>query len=1611
MNNEHTIGLRYGMPPHTGGLWQPDMERDACGIGFVASSRGEKSHRIVRKGIQAVCCLTHRGAVASDAKTGDGAGILTQIPAAILRAGLGRGQGKLLRRDEDLAVAMIFFPEDDAARHKAYLICEEAVADSDLIFLEWRKVPVDRNALGDSAREKCPHIRQLLLARIGDMSDEAFGRECYLIRKAIEKAMREAGIEGFYIPSFSHKTIVYKGLMVANQLDKFYLDLADERFVSTFALYHQRYSTNTYPTWFLAQPFRFVAHNGEINTLQGNMNSLRAAELSEDASIWGSKEAIESLRPIVQPGNSDSSALDNALESLVVGGRDLLHTVLMLQPQAYQNDPEISDDLKAFYEYHGTLQEPWDGPAALSFTDGRIIGASLDRNGLRPARYQISDDGLVIVASEVGVVDLEGANVIEKGRLGPGQILALDTVTGELMRNEDIKERYAKGQPYRQWVSDNLINGDSPASTSIPASTSEAHSNGANASGASGNGSHADPLLEQLKAFGYTTEEVEDILLPMAQTGSEPTGSMGDDTPLSVLSEKPRSLYSYFRQRFAQVTNPPIDPLREKLVMSLSTLIGSRANLWSETPESCHRIQFSSPLLNEEQLAWLAGGAEGAFKAATIKATFPVEDGEEALERAVGWLRQEAERAVREGAAILVLSDRGVDAKNAPIPALLAVGAVHHHLTRAGLRTRCSIVAESGEPHDPHAFACLLGFGASAMNPYLAHEAIRSLAAKGQIEDGDADKALANFKKAIESGLLKVMSKMGISTLSSYQGAQIFEALGLSPELVEECFTHTPSRIRGSGYKEVARDALRLHGSAYPDASKLDNFAFLRYRKDGEAHAFSPTWFKPFHNAVRNNDYETQYAIYRDQVNGRERPIAPRDLIEWVPAGEPIPLEEVEPIEDIFKRITTGAMSLGALSTEAHECLAIAMNRIGGRSNSGEGGEAPDRFSRDENGDWRNSAIKQVASARFGVTPEYLASAKELQIKMAQGAKPGEGGQLPGFKVSEEIARVRHSVPGVTLISPPPHHDIYSIEDLAQLIYDLKQVNPRARVSVKLVAQAGVGTVAAGVAKAYADTIVISGHDGGTGASPVASIKNTGISWELGLAEAQQVLIENGLRGRVRLHADGGFKTGRDIIIAALLGAEEYGFGTSALVAAGCVMARQCHLNTCPVGVATQREDLRAKFPGKPEHVVNFFTFVAQEVRETMAQMGVRRLEQLIGRADLLRLRSDANCPKTQDIDLSPLFHMVDQHENNAHRSIMGKNERPIDWHLDETILQDAHDAIALGRPQTLEYKVRNIDRTIGARIAGEIAYHHGDKGLKADTLTLKFSGSAGQSFAAFNIAGMRMELVGEANDYVGKMMHGGTIVVRPRDDEAFAWHENVLIGNTVMYGATGGSLFVAGQAGERFAVRNSGGMAVVEGVGDHGCEYMTGGVVVVLGQVGLNFGAGMSGGLAFVYDASRTLERRHNPDMVGLQRVENDEHKSQLRSLVESHAQATGSPHAQRLLERWEAELPLFWAVVPHPEKAPAPKLEKARPERAPRGDRPVRAPRAEANGTANGAEARTTPDGGVKNADPNAQAEEKSLDELSTRKPDASSAIQPAEPLAAGEEQPATGEPIPAS
>jgi glutamate synthase (ferredoxin) len=1520
-----SMGLSYGLPtPDPQGLWRPEFEVDSCGIGFVADLKGVRSHHIVAKGLEAVSCLTHRGAVAADSKTGDGAGLLTQIPYKIFRSFLGKAKVQLLKRDEDLAVAVLFCPIDDDDRRAVYAIWDEVMETSDLIYLNKRDVPVQLEALGEIAAKSCPKIRQMLLMRPEGMSDKDFERNCYLLRKKIEARVAEEKIEGFYIPSFSSKTIVYKGLILAPQLAKFYEDLRNPDYESAIALYHQRYSTNTHPTWFLAQPFRFLAHNGEINTAQGNNNWIRARENSEDGHIWDSKEALAQLRPIIQPGGSDSAGLDNAFESIVASGRDILHTALMMVPDAYHSVQDMPDDLRAFYEYHASIQEPWDGPAALSFTDGDVIGACLDRNGLRPFRYQISDDNVLLVGSEVGTIDIGEAKLLEKGRLGPGQILALDLRTGQLMHNDEVKARYATEEPYRDWVSNNLIKGETITGKSDAIVTSGIAP------------AFGEELLAMQKAFGFTTEDVDDTISPMVKSGMEPTGSMGDDTPLAVISEKPRLLYGYFRQRFAQVTNPPIDPLREKLVMSLHSFVGPLANLWEKnTPEACRRIEFPTPLLLNEQLAAIRHGEENwgeSFKSATVKSTFPIADGEAGLEKAVKRLQIEAAQAVRDGAAILIVSDRGVGKDTAPIPALMAVGAVHHYLISQGLRTRCSIIAESGEPREPHHFACLIGYGAAAVNPYLALET-----AQAQSDPELVEKSVANFKKAIESGLLKVMSKMGISAVASYHGAQIFEALGVHPDLVACCFTGTPTRIRGANFTEIARDVLRLHETAYPKdapATKLENFAYLRYRGGGELHAFTPSWFKPFHKAVREGDFENQFRIYSQTVDHREKPIVLRDLLEYKPLGEPVPLEEVEPIEAIFKRFCTAAMSLGSLSKEVHETLAIAMNRIGGKSNSGEGGEDPDRFSRDENGEWRNSAIKQIASARFGVTPEYLASAKELQIKMAQGAKPGEGGQLPGFKVSAEIAFVRHSVPGVTLISPPPHHDIYSIEDLAQLIYDLKMVNPRCRVSVKLVSQAGVGTVAAGVAKAYADTIVIAGHDGGTGASPVGSIKNTGVSWELGLAETQQVLIQNGLRGRVRLHSDGGYKTGRDIIFAALLGAEEYGFGTAALMAVGCVMARQCHLNTCPVGVATQDEALRAKYPGTPEHVVNFFTFVANEVREHLAAMGARRLDEIIGRSDLLA-RNDVVLPKTSDVDVSPLFFQIDENYSSPRLSVVGKNDRPEDWPLDDIILQDVRDAISHGSHLRLSYGIRNTNRTVGGRIAGEIAYHFGDKGLPAGSITLDFNGTAGQSFGAFCIDGLNLYLTGEALDYVGKSMHGGKIVVKPGANCDFKWSDNVVIGNTVLYGATGGFLFAAGQGGERFGVRNSGGTAVVEGIGDHGCEYMTGGTVVVLGGTGRNFGAGMSGGLAYIFDQKKTFEQRYNPDMIGIERVTSPEDEKWLKNIIGRHLEETSSPLAQEILDNWEAMLPHFFKAVPHPEKAAAP-VAAGRAARADRTPRP---------------------------------------------------------------------------
>ncbi|MCI0371868.1 MAG: glutamate synthase large subunit [candidate division NC10 bacterium] len=1497
-------------------LYRPVAERDACGTGFVASIAGERRHGILRMGVEAVINLTHRGAVSADGKTGDGAGVLTQIPHDLFRREL-LGMGVRLERDADLGVGMIFFPQAPERQRLCRTIIEGTLVRHGILQFGWRLVPIDPGALGAKALATVPRMEQVLMGRPPGTDDEGYERTLYLARKEIEEQVRGEGIKDFYIPSFSHRTVVYKGLFVAPQLPRFYRDLADPLYTTALIVFHQRYSTNTFPTWFLAQPFRMLGHNGEINTLQGNQNWMYAREKELHSRVWGTR--VDRLRPLLAPGGSDSANLDNVLEALVLSGRDIRHAFMMLIPEAWENMPQMDPALKAFYEYHACLSEPWDGPAAIAFTDGVIVGATLDRNGLRPARYNVTGDGIVVMASEVGVVELDDAVIIEKGRLGPGKMIAVDTARGLLLHDEEIKGEIATRRPYREWVAKQIVRltAARPGALAVPGER---------------------PALTRLqRAFGYTAEEISLVLTPMFSEKKEPVGSMGDDTPLAVLSRRPRLLYSYFKQRFAQVTNPPIDPLREQIVMSLSTYVGSRGSLLEEAPESARLIHLESPILFDHELKALRRMEDPLFASVTLSTCFTVSDGPAGLERALRRLTEEASRAVDEGKAVLILSDRGVDADHAPMPMLLAVGAVVHHLIKKGKGMRADVVAETGEAWEHHHFATLIGYGAAAVNPTLAFQAVAAVAAEQH--DGDpaaVEKALGNYKAALDKGILKIMSKMGISALASYQGAQIFEAIGLSEAVVERCFVGTPSSVGGIGLREIAEECLTRHRDAFgvTEDGKLVHSGFYTYRKSGEQHAFNPPMVKALHAAVRGGDY-AQYRKYAELVNERE-PLALRDLLRFRP-GKPIPLEEVEPAEEITRRFSTQAMSIGALGPEAHKTLAIAMNRLGAKSNTGEGGEDPAWFHPMDNGDTANSKIKQVASARFGVTPEYLVRAEQLEIKMAQGSKPGEGGQLPGHKVAPHIARIRRAVPGIPLISPAPHHDIYSIEDLSQLIYDLKMVNPRAKVGVKLVAEAGVGTIAAGVAKAYADVILISGHDGGTGASPLSSIKNAGAPWELGLSETQQVLVLNDLRGRVTLRVDGGMKTGRDVVIAAMLGAEEFGFGSAAVAAIGCVMTRQCHLNTCPVGIATQKPELRARFKGQPEQAIWFFLHVAQEVREILAPLGFRKLEEVVGRTELLEQILPTTHPKAHTVDLRAVLGDPDPEGMRPRRCIQPRNDRG-DVPLDETLLQDAAPALERGEPVRLLYPIRNIHRTVGARLAGVIADKYGDAGMPDGTITLEFTGSAGQSFGAFLVKGMVLRLTGEANDYVGKGMGGGELSLCPPAGARFIAHENVIMGNTCLYGATGGFLFAAGRAGERFAVRNSGCTAVVEGVGDHGCEYMTAGCIVILGETGRNFGAGMTNGEAYVLDEAGDFPQRYNPELVTIERVTDPEDAGRLRHLVERHERATGSARAAELLARWGEALPRFWKVTPKPPEGlrePPPRVEEVAAEPATAGAR----------------------------------------------------------------------------
>ncbi len=1471
-------------------LYDPRWEHDACGTGFIANVSGKKSYDIVRKAITSVCNLTHRGAVSADTQTGDGAGILTQLPVRFFLEEV-EGLSSRLESEEDLGVGMLFMPK---AGSDAYALCktlvEYGVSRRGLGFLGWREVPVEMRVIGESAALTAPYIQQVLMKKPRHCSTDEFEWRLYLVRKEIEKHVLQTDIRDFYIASFSSRTIVYKGLMIATALDKFYPDLKKQSFESSLAIYHQRYSTNTFPTWNLAQPFRMLAHNGEINTIQGNRVWTQAREAEIPAELRG--EDVSVLKPLIQPRGSDSANLDNVLEAMTMTGRPVLHSMMMLVPESWRARNDLDEQVQDFYEYCSGFCEPWDGPAALMFSDGITVGASLDRNGLRPARYKLTVDGLFVLGSEVGALEIDDALVVEKGKLGPGEMIAVDTMRGLLLRDLDIKKEIAARKPYSEWVKANLVTvpkvSNNPITLPPP-----------------------DELVRKQRCFGYSLDELVMILKPMAEAGKEPVGSMGDDAPLSVLSKLPKLLPTYFRQQFAQVTNPPIDPIRERLVMSLNGKLGYRRNWFAETPEHAKQVLLESPVLFNSELEKLRSFEDPAFQATTISILFNASEGESGMEKALENVCQQAERAANEGKYLIILSDRNVDAGHAPVPIMLAVGAVHNHLLKANKRLKLSVVAETGEPRDVHHFATLIGYGANAVNPYLAFETLQAMVDArefGDIMPTEPEKAMNNFRKAIEDGLLKIISKMGISVLGSYRGAQIFEAIGISKDVVDRFFTNTPSRIGGIGLKEIARDALERHQGAYEttECQMIDEGHF-RFRKNGERHAWSAEALRAMQKLRKSEGFE-EYDHFRKALND-VAPIGIKDLLEFRKVNSPIPIEEVEPVEDIRRRFTTAAMSLGSISPETHETIAIAMNRIGGRSNSGEGGEDPRRSRILPNGDSANSAIKQVASGRFGVTAEYLSSAKEIEIKMAQGSKPGEGGQIPGDKVTVLVAKLRRAIPGMPLISPPPHHDIYSIEDLAQLIYDLKQANPRARVCVKLVSEAGVGTIAAGVAKAYADVILISGSNGGTGASPLSSVKNAGGPWELGIAETQQVLVMNGLRERVTLRADGGMKTGRDIVIASMLGAEEFNFGTAALISLGCRYVRQCHLNTCPVGVATQDERLRKRFDGKPEELIKYFTAIAEEIRQILASLGFRSLNELIGRTDLLQQKTITDHSRANTVDLSGILARRD-YENEQRYRVWNRNDKP-GTPLDDTILQDVKDAIRERVPITMKYKIRNVHRSVGTKLSGEIAYLYGDRGLPEKTIELRFTGSAGQSFGAFLVQGIKMVLDGEANDYVGKGMCGGEIIVRPTR-QGTNTAEDVIIGNTVLYGATGGALFACGRTGERFAVRNSGALAVVEGVGDHGCEYMTNGTVVVLGTTGRNFGAGMTGGVAYVLDIQGNFEKNYNPALITISKVDHADDIHFLQSIIYKHMNLTYSVRAQKVLMNWGDYLPLFWKVVP---------------------------------------------------------------------------------------------------
>ena len=1528
----------HGLPPAQG-LYDPANEHDACGVGFVVNLHGRKSHQIVRQGLEVLENLTHRGACGCDPLTGDGAGILIQMPQEFFTAVTPQA-GIKLPAPGDWAVGNVFLPPSDGDREAAEMFFEKLCREEGLEFLGWRSVPTDNRFIGGTAREVEPVVRQAFVGRGKKTARDHFEWKLFVLRKRFGIELGKLGLTEqtfVYVCSLSSRTIVYKGLLLADQVDKYYPDLSDPKMTSAMALVHQRYSTNTFPTWDLAHPFRFIAHNGEINTVRGNINWMHARESMLAHPVYGPD--LDKIKPVVREGGSDSATFDNVLELLVLAGRPIEEAVSMLIPEPWSGHESMADDLKAYYEFQACLMEPWDGPAALAFTDGTRIGATLDRNGLRPGRWWQMKDGLVVMASEAGVLQLPAGEVVRKGRLRPGRMFLVDTKEGRIVEDDEVKRKLATAKPWREWIAAQQVRLDQiadPANVAdvtksravlpedlLGASNGNAAAHAVDSWRAAGVAGEPSSLLELQRTHGYTLEDLKVIIGPMATDGAEPIGSMGNDTPLAVLSDRPQLLANYFKQLFAQVTNPPLDAIREEIITSMITTIGSEGNLLDSKPEQCRLLRLETPVITNAECARIKALNQPGIVAKTISLLFPAAEGAAGMRKRLDAIRDEASRAVAGGATIIVLSDRGICREKAAVPVLLATGGVHHHLVREGSRTRCGIVVETGEAREVQHFALLTGYGAGAVNPYLAFATIDQMQAERMISaEYPREKLHKNFVKAASKGLLKVMSKMGISTQQSYRGAQIFEAVGLEQGLVNEFFTRTPSRIGGIGLEGVAEESSNRHEHAWPKTSvpqtlELDVGGRYQWRRKGEAHMLSPDVVSTLQRSTQINS-RAEFKKYQQLIDEQQTKLLTlRGLLDfnWADASSggqgAIPLDEVEPAKEIVKRFATGAMSYGSISKEAHETLAVAMNRLGGRSNTGEGGEDPVRYQLEPSGDSKNSSIKQVASGRFGVTSLYLVNAKELQIKMAQGAKPGEGGQLPGHKVDREIARIRHSTPGVGLISPPPHHDIYSIEDLAQLIHDLKNANHHARISVKLVAEVGVGTVAAGVSKGKADVVLISGHDGGTGASPQTSIMHCGLPWELGLAEAHQVLVMNDLRGRIVVQTDGMIRTAKDVVIATMLGAEEFGIATASLVVIGCIMMRKCHLNTCPVGVATQDPELRKRFTGQPEHVVNFFFMLAEEIRELMAKLGFRTIDEMVGRVDRLDTRAAIAHWKAKGLDLSTILHkpVVPKHVKTHHES---SQDHGIEESLDMTTLLDlCKPALEDRKPVKLDLPIRNINRTAGTILSSEVTRRYGAAGLPDGTIQITFTGTAGQSIMAFGVPGVTVTVEGDVNDYCGKGLSGGRVIVRPARNAGFKAEDNVIAGNVVGYGATSGEIYIRGICGERFCVRNSGAEAVVEGTGDHGCEYMTGGRAVILGETGRNFAAGMSGGIAYVWDATGTFGQKVNKEMVELEPLDAGD-LEYVKGRIEKHVEYTDSTRGRAILDGWKTEQSRFVKVMP---------------------------------------------------------------------------------------------------